>query len=169
MANHFDIPALRTPWTVWKGAMLSKSVIQFSVDGWGCVPPLWFSLRANYGRGNGGNGELLQKDPLLHCCIQCPWPLSRLLSTHISAGDSWTLTGKSTSCGDIAPFSWLLACTRFVCALQEFVFTVMWKFCNQIPLGSEVNMPLNLESRAVSTGLGKVSFTPIPKKGKAKE
>ena len=52
------------PW--WKGpavgnlglalmcrAMLSKSLIQFSVGGQGCVPRLWFGLRTNYGRGNG--------------------------------------------------------------------------------------------------------------------
>ena len=30
------------------GAMLSKSLIQFSVDGQGCVPSLLFELRPNY-------------------------------------------------------------------------------------------------------------------------
>ena len=30
------------------GAMLSKSLIQFSVDGWGCVPSLLFDLGPNY-------------------------------------------------------------------------------------------------------------------------
>ena len=34
------------------GAMLSKSLIQFSVDGWSCVPSLLFDLRPNYGGGN---------------------------------------------------------------------------------------------------------------------
>ena len=33
------------------GAMLSKSLIQFSVDE-GCVPSLLFDLRPNYGGGN---------------------------------------------------------------------------------------------------------------------
>ena len=33
-------------------AMLSKSLIQFSIDGWGCVPSLLFDLRPNYGGGN---------------------------------------------------------------------------------------------------------------------
>ena len=33
--------------------MLSKSLIQFSVDGWGCVPFLLFGLRPDYGRDNG--------------------------------------------------------------------------------------------------------------------
>ena len=32
--------------------MPSKSLIQFSVDGQGCVPSLFFGLRPNYGRGN---------------------------------------------------------------------------------------------------------------------
>ena len=34
-------------------ALLSKSLIQFFADGWGCVPSLSFGLRPNYGRGNG--------------------------------------------------------------------------------------------------------------------
>ena len=33
------------------GAMLSKSLIQFSVDGWGCVPSLLFDLRPKYSGG----------------------------------------------------------------------------------------------------------------------
>jgi len=45
------------------GAMLSKSLIQFSVDGQGCVPSLLFDLRPNYGGGNEDNGDLLQKVP----------------------------------------------------------------------------------------------------------
>ena len=49
--------------------MLSKSLIQFSVDGQGCVPSLLFDLRLNYGGGNEGNDDLLQK---VSCCAQCP-------------------------------------------------------------------------------------------------
>ena len=44
-------------------AMLSKSLIQFSVDGEGCVRSLLFDLRPNYGGGNEDNGDLLQKVP----------------------------------------------------------------------------------------------------------
>ena len=40
-------------------AMLSKSLIQFSVDGWGCVPSLLFDLRPNYGEDNEDNSYLL--------------------------------------------------------------------------------------------------------------
>ena len=36
-------------------AMLSNSLIQFSVDGQGCVPSLLFDLRLNYGGGNKDN------------------------------------------------------------------------------------------------------------------
>ena len=34
-------------------AVLSKSLIQFSVDVQGCIPSLLFHLRPNYGRGYG--------------------------------------------------------------------------------------------------------------------
>ena len=33
-------------------AMLNKSLIQFCVQVWDCVPPLFFDLRSNYGEGN---------------------------------------------------------------------------------------------------------------------
>ena len=75
----------------WVGTMLSKSLIQFSVDGRGCVPSPLFSLRSNYGRGNNGNGDLLLKDFGWNCCIQCPWPSNRPLVSHASTGDSWIL------------------------------------------------------------------------------
>ena len=95
-------------------AMLNKSLIQFSVDGWGCVPSLLFDLGPNYGGGNEDSG-LLQKVPCKHC--HTPWPqhCSRPPQTHTSAGDSWTLTDKSgsVSCGVSAPFSWVLVHTRF--------------------------------------------------------
>ena len=35
--------------------MLSKSLIQFSIEVWGCVPSLLFDLRPNYGGGNEDN------------------------------------------------------------------------------------------------------------------
>ena len=124
------------------GALLRKSLIQFSVNGRGCVPSLLFGLSPNYGRGNGSNGNLLQKDLCLLCCIECCWPRSRALSTH-SFGDSWTLIGKSgsVSCGDTALFSWVWVHTRFDFALQESVSSVLWKFSNQIPLASKVKFP----------------------------
>ena len=95
--------------------MFSKSLIQFSVDGWGCVPSLLLDLWSNYGGGNEDNGDLLQNVPCMHCCIQCPRPCSRSLPTRASAGDSWTLMGisGSVSYGVTAPFSWVLVLTRY--------------------------------------------------------
>ena len=78
------------------GAMLSKSLIQFSIDGRGCVPSLLLDLRPNYGGGDEDNGDLLQKVPRTHC-TQCPRPCSRPPRTHASAGDSCVLTSKSGS------------------------------------------------------------------------
>ena len=73
-------------------AMLNKSLIQFSVDGWSCVPFLLFDLRPNYSGGNEDNGDLLQKGPmraLLHSvprnlqqATADPRLCQRLLDTH---------------------------------------------------------------------------------------
>ena len=96
-------------------AMLSKSLIQFSVDGWGCDPSLLFDLGPNYGGGNEDNVNLLQKVPFMHCCTQCPRTFSRPLPIHASPRDSWTLRDKSgsVSCGVITPFFWVLVHTKF--------------------------------------------------------
>ena len=58
---------------------VSKSFIQFSVDGQNCVPSLLFDLRPNYGGGNEDNGDFLQKVPY------------RPPPTHTSSRDAWTL------------------------------------------------------------------------------
>ena len=76
-------------------AMLPKSLIQSSIDGWGCVPSLLFDLGPNYGGGNEDNGDLLQKVPCMHCHTQCPRPCSRPPLTQTSTRDSWILMGKS--------------------------------------------------------------------------
>ena len=110
--------------------MLSKSLIQFSVDGWDCVPSLLFDLRPNYGGGNEDNGNRLQKIPCMHCCTQCPQPCSRPPPTHTSTRDSWTLAGKSgsVSCGVTVPFSWVLVHTRFRLCPPRVCFLVLCKF-----------------------------------------
>ena len=54
------------------GAMLSKSLIQISVDERGCVPSVLFDLGLNYGGGNEDNGNLLQKVPCMHCLHSVP-------------------------------------------------------------------------------------------------
>ena len=68
-------------------AMLSKSLIQFPVDGWGCVPSLlltWGQTMVELMKIMAS--DLLQKVPCMHCCRPPP--------THTSARDSWTLMGK---------------------------------------------------------------------------
>ena len=66
-------------------AMLSKSLIQFSVDGQGYVPSLLFDLRPNYDGDNEDNGNFLQKshagtavlsasDPVAGHCSPIPPP-----------------------------------------------------------------------------------------------
>ena len=66
------------------GAMLNKSLIQFSVHGWGCVRSLLFDLGPNYGGGHVDNGDLLPKVPCMHCYTQCSQPSSRPPPTHAS-------------------------------------------------------------------------------------
>ena len=101
------------------GAMLSKSLIRFSVDGRGCAPSLLFDQTMV---------ELMKimvtffKRPCVHCCTQCP-PTLQQATAHASSGDSWILKGKSGSVlvGSLlfSPGSW---CTQgSVCARQESV------------------------------------------------
>ena len=89
-------------------AMLSKSIIQFSVDGQGCIPSLLFDLMLNYGGGNEDNGNLLQKVPCTHYYTQCL--CSRPLLTYASAVDSWASLGPSLVGGNC---SFLLVGSRF--------------------------------------------------------
>ena len=71
------------------GIMLSKSLIQFSIDAWCCVPSLLFDLKPNYGRSNEDNGDLLQKVLCIHLvpltfqqATADPCLHQRLLDTH---------------------------------------------------------------------------------------
>ena len=78
------------------GAVLSKSFIQFSVVGWGCVLTLLFDLRPNYGVGNEDNG-FLQKVWCTHSYTQCPQPCSRPPPTFFQAlpRDPWSRANSS--------------------------------------------------------------------------
>ena len=53
----------KTDFALMGKAMLNKSLIQFSVDGWGCVPSLLFDLRPNDGGGDEHNGNFFQNVP----------------------------------------------------------------------------------------------------------
>ena len=54
--------------------MLSKSLIQFSVEGQGCVLSLLFDLRPNYVGGKEDNGDLLQRSHAYTATLSAPNP-----------------------------------------------------------------------------------------------
>ena len=120
------------------GANLSKSLVQFSVDGQGCVLSLLFGLRSNYDRDHYCyNSDLLQKD--LNACIVeyivvfgAPVPVAghyQLTPLPETSGHSQASLGQSfVGCLLLSPGSWWTQ--SFVCALQESVSPVLWKFCN---------------------------------------
>ena len=137
-------------------AMLSKCLIQFFVDGQGCVASLLSDLRPNYGGGSEDNSDLLQKVPCTHYCTQCP---------HAAAGHLWPTSLPKTSglsqaslvqplVGPLflSPGSW--RAQGFVCALPESVSPVLCKFCNQIPLASKVKFPGGSQSLCQIPRLG---------------
>ena len=76
-------------------AMLSKSLIQFSLEGQDCVPSWLFDLRPNYGGDNENNSNLLRKSLAHTAALSAPDPgqatanlhlCQRLLDTH---GQVW--------------------------------------------------------------------------------
>ena len=109
-------------------AMLSKSLIQFSVDGHGCVLSLLFGLRPNYGRANGGNGDLL------HCVFRAPdhaaghtRPTSSGESLeHSQGGLAQSLVGTLL----LPPGSW---CAKVCVVPSKSLFPSPVKLCNQVP------------------------------------
>ena len=54
--------------------VFSKSLIQFSVDGWGCVPSMLFDLRPNYGGGNEDNGTSFKRSHAYTATLSNPDP-----------------------------------------------------------------------------------------------
>ena len=118
--------------------MFNKSLIQFSVNGQGCVPSLLLGLRpAVVGVMQPSSKGLM---PAHTVVFSAPDPTAGhfrptpLLETpgHSQANLAHSLVRTLL----LSPGSW---CTQgFVCALQESVSPVLWKFCNQIPLASKV-------------------------------
>ena len=110
--------------------MFNKSLIQFSVNGQGCVPSLLLDLGPNYGGGNEDNGDLLHKVPACTAALMPPNLQQatadprlhrRLVDTHRQVWVS-PLGGSLL----LSPGSW---CTQgFVCGLQESDSSVLCKF-----------------------------------------
>ena len=106
------------------GAMLSKSLIQFSIEGPLCFLPV-FDLRPNYGGGNEENGDLLQQVPCRLCYTQRPDPAAghrrwRPTPPPETPGHSWAGLGQSLVGALLpSPGSW---CTQgSVCASRSLV------------------------------------------------
>ena len=59
------------------GTMMSKSLIQFFVDQWGCVPLMLLDLISNYGGGNEDDGGLLKNILCTQCHTQGPLTLQQ--------------------------------------------------------------------------------------------
>ena len=95
-------------WVLMGGAKLSKSLIQFSIDGWTCVPCLLFGLRPN--------------------CQSMPLPET---PGHSQASLAQSLVGSLL----LSPG--FRGIQNFVCALQESVSPVLCKFCNEDPVQSK--------------------------------
>ena len=96
--------------------MLSKSLIQFSVGGWGCVPSLFFDLRPDYGGGNEDNGSLFKRSHVHTATLSAfnpaaghhqPTPLPET-PEHSWASLDQSLLGSLL----LSPGSW---CTQRVC------------------------------------------------------
>ena len=127
---------------VGKG-MLSKSLIQLSVDGWSCVPSLlsiWGQtmvevmkiMETSFKRSHAGPAALSAPNPKAgHHQPALPPETPR----HSQASLGQSLVGSLP----LSPGFW---CTQgFVCALQKSVSPVLCKFYNQIPLPSKVKFP----------------------------
>ena len=108
-------------------AMISKSLVQFSVDGWSCVPSLLFT----WGQTMVEVMKIMVTScKTSHACtatLSAPNPAAG--HHRASTGDSWTLTGKSGSVpvGSLllSPGSW---CTRFCLCSPRVYFPVLCKF-----------------------------------------
>ena len=133
------------------GAKLSKSLIQFSVDGWGSAPCL---LSGGNCSGNEGNGSPFRR-LLLARLHSVPLPAAGHYTRsppeapgHARASRAQTPVGTLL----LSPGSW---CAQgFVCALQEPASPVLWKFCNQIPLASKIKLPRGSQSLCQIPRLG---------------
>ena len=87
------------------GAMLSKSLIQFSVDGWGCVPSLLFDLRPNYVGGNDNKGSVQLLIPVRP--FETPWTAECQASLSITNSQSLL---KLMSTESVMPSNHLFLC-----------------------------------------------------------
>ena len=116
-------------------AKLSKSLIQFAVNGPAMFPPWWLAwgqtmvgvmvvMVTSFRRINALTVVLSATDPVASHF----WPMPpQETPGHAQASPAQSLVGT------LLLFSRSWCAQGFVCALQESVSPVQWKFCNQIP------------------------------------
>ena len=97
-------------------AMLSKSLIQFSADGWNCVPSLLFTWGQTVTSFKRSQAILPHVLPTPQQATNDPCLCRRLLDTH-----------KQVSCGVTVPFSWVLV-HKFLLCPPRVNFPVLCKF-----------------------------------------
>ena len=141
------------------GAMLSKSLIQFSVDGRGHVPSLLFDLKPNYGGGNENNSTSFRRSHACTAALSAPNPAAGHHDPRLCR-DSWTLPGKSGSVSCKGPCSFLLGPgahkVLFMCSKSLF-FPVL---CKVWQLYGGVNGTSS--KRAYAIPKSTVSRAPVP-------
>ena len=112
-------------------ATLSKFLIQFSVDGQGCVPTLFSDLRQNSG---GGNEKIVvtyfKRSHACPATLSVPDPAAgqhQTMPPPVTPGHLQASLGQSLVWSLLlSPGSW--CAPGFVCALQESVSLVLCKF-----------------------------------------
>ena len=100
--------------------MLSKSLVQFSVDGWACVPSLLFTWHQTLVEVMKIMVTSLKRS---QACTAAVWAPNPAAGHFVPAEDPHLRRRlpdpyRQGSCGVTAPFSWVLV-HRVLCALQE--------------------------------------------------
>ena len=143
-------------------AMLSKSLIQFFVDGRGCLPSLLFDLRptmvevmkimvTSFKRSHANSAALSATSPAAGHCWPTPPPET---PGHSQASLGQSLVGSLL----LSPGSWYTQCS--VCALQESVSPVLCKFG-----GSMVGLMVSSSKRAYAIPRSTAPRAPAPVAG----
>ena len=132
-------------------AMLSKSLIQFSIAGLGCVPSRLFDLRPNYGGSNEDNGiqfsqfsgsvlsDSLWPHGLQHARLPCSSPTPRAGSSSCPLCE-WCHPTISSS---VVPWSWLAQSCPTLCnprTIQSMKFSRL-EYWSGLPFPSSGDRP----------------------------
>ena len=114
--------------------MLSKSLIQFSVDRWSSDSSLLFTWGQTMVEVVKIMRTSFKISHAKHCYTNCPEPRNRPPPTHWRLLDTHRQVWVSP-CGVTAPFSWVLVHTRFCLCPPRVYFPVLykfWQFCGGV-------------------------------------